>query len=276
MGEIDDTRFGGLAKNVERSVSASIDKHLGSLSAPFPVTAVELGILSSERTRAALATVLSVGVTRVGGQNEATNDVESPDADVALKADVNQLVENLRALGDGDHHGETDAEGETEADRLADVAANVLTSAMLRSSPESGIDPREVEHRRQAFGTNAITTKKLDSFLKLCWEAVQDFVLCMLIVLGIISVVVEVSTHEGKCTTCWIEGAAILVSVCIVVLITAGIDYAKQFAFLRLTRSLHDTNTKQVIRDAKQVPVIDDDIVVGDILSTKRNYRRVF
>ena len=267
LGEMDDTRFGGLAKNVERSVSASIDKHLGSLSAPFPVTAVELGILSSERTRAALATVLGVGITRVGGQNQTDakpNDVESPDADVALKADVNQLVEKLRVLGDG---GDADAEGETEADRLADVAANVLTSAMLRSSPESGIDPREVEHRRLAFGTNAITTKALDSFLKLCWEAIQDFVLIMLVVLGIISIVVEVSTHEGKCTTCWIEGAAILVSVCIVVLITAGIDYAKQFAFLRLTRSLHDTNTKQVIRDAKQVLVIDDDIVVGDILS---------
>ena len=267
LGEVDDTRFGGLAKNVERSVSASIDKHLGSLSAPFPVTAVELGILSSERTRGALATVLSVGVTRVGGQNQAdtkTSDVESPDADVALQADVKQLVEKLRVLGEG---GETDAEGETEADRLADVAANVLTSAMLRSSPESGIDPREVEHRRQAFGTNAITTKKLDSFFTLCWEAIQDFVLIMLIVLGTISIAVEISTNVGDCATCWIEGAAILISVCIVVLITAGIDYAKQFAFLRLTRSLHDTNTKQVIRDAKQVLVIDDDVVVGDILS---------
>jgi hypothetical protein len=133
---VDDTRFGGLAKHVERSVSASIDKHLGSLSAPFPVTAVELGILSSERTRAALATVLSVGVTRVPNQNQATkpNDVESPDVDVALEADVKQLAAKLHALGES---GEPDAEGETEADRLADVAANVLTSAMLRSSPES-------------------------------------------------------------------------------------------------------------------------------------------
>jgi magnesium-transporting ATPase (P-type) len=88
-----------------------------------------------------------------------------------------------------------------------------------------------------------------------------------LIVLGCISIVVEVSIHAGDCATCWIEGAAILVSVCIVVLVTAGIDYGKQFSFLKLSRSLHDTNTKQVIRDAKQVSVIDDDIVVGDILS---------
>ena len=270
MGEIEDTRFGGLAKNVERSVSASIDKQLGSLSAPFPVTAVELGILSSERTRGALATVLSVGVGRVGGQKQTDSkpgDVESPDVDAVMQADVKQLVDKLRSFDGSGDQGHVDAEGETEADRLADVAANALTSVMLRSSPESGIDPREVEHRRQAFGTNAIAPKKLDSFLTLCWEAIQDFVLIMLIVLGAISIVVEVSTHPGDCSTCWIEGAAILVSVCIVVLITASIDYAKQFAFLKLTRSLHDTNTKQVIRDAKQVSVIDDDIVVGDILS---------
>lgn len=267
MGEPEGgTRFGGLAAHVERSVSASIDKHLGSLTAPFPVTAVELGILSSERTRSALADVLEIGVKRVGGQKQdaaVIGDVEEPDVDLTLRRDVNQLVANIRKADDG----KTESEGETELDGFADVAANVLTSALLRSSPESGIDPREVEHRREVFGTNAIKEKRLTSFLKLCWEALQDFVLFMLIVLGCISIVVEVSTHRGDCATCWIEGAAILISVCIVVLVTGGIDYAKQFAFLRLTRSLHDTNTKQVIRDAKQVSVIDDDIVVGDILS---------
>jgi magnesium-transporting ATPase (P-type) len=104
----------------------------------------------------------------------------------------------------------------------------------------------------------------------LCWEAVQDFVLVMLIVLGILSIIIE--TTIGKkpgenCGTCWIEGAAILFTVCIVVLVTAGIDYAKQFAFIKLTRSLNDTNTKVVLRDGQQVSIIDDEIVVGDILS---------
>ena len=173
----------------------------------------------------------------------------------SLERDVRQLLEKL-----------LDEADPAEADQAADMAANVLTSVVLRSSPESGIDPREVEHRRATFGSNAIAAKATDSFLKLCWEAVQDFVLIMLIVLGIISIVVEVVLHP-ECGHCWAEGAAILVSVCIVVIITASIDYAKQFAFLRLTRSLHDTNTKQVIRDAHQVSVIDDDIVVGDILS---------
>ena len=52
----------------------------------------------------------------------------------------------------------------------------------------------------------------------------------------------------------------------LVVTVTA-IDYAKQFDFIRLTRSLHETNTKAVIRNGKQVSVIDNAIVVGDVLS---------
>ena len=97
-----------------------------------------------------------------------------------------------------------------------------------------------------------------------------DFVLIMLIILGIIGLSVEttVGVEEGeKCGACWIEGAAILAAVLIVVLVTATIDYQKQFSFVRLTKSLHQTNTKMVIRDGKQCSVVDDDIVVGDILS---------
>lgn len=257
------SRFGGLSGAVENSVNSSIDKHLGSFSAPFPVTATDLSDLSENRSREALATILEKGVKAVAG---APSDVEAPSSNAVLGTDVKKLVEQMRAeikLGELDEHSPEAA----EADKNADVAANVLTSVLLRSSPEIGIDPREVEHRKDIFGSNALTEKKLDSFLALCYDAIQDFVLIMLIVLGIISIVVEVTTHEGGCSTCWIEGAAILCSVCIVVLVTAGIDYAKQFAFLRLTRSLYETNTKSVIRDGKQVSVTDDDIVVGDILS---------
>lgn len=268
-GHFPDSRFGGLAGAVEASVKSSIDQHLGSLTAPFPVTPVALGELSNERTRTALADLLEQGI-----QNSKTpaleNDLESPSAKQDLYHTVMSLVAKMRedAKLVKEHPDEHSPEY-LEAAKNADVAANVLTSVLLRSSPESGIDPREVEHRRQIFGSNAIAEKQLDSFLKLCLEAVQDFVLIMLIFLGVIQIIVEVTTLEDGegCATCWIEGAAILASVCIVVLVTASIDYAKQFAFIRLTRSLHETNTKSVIRDGKQVSVTDDEIVVGDILS---------
>ena len=83
----------------------------------------------------------------------------------------------------------------------------------------------------------------------------------MLKVLGVIGIVVEttVDVEEGEsCGACWLEGAAILASVCIVVLVTSSIDYAKQFAFIRLTRSLHETTTKMVIRNGHQISVTDD------------------
>ncbi len=272
------TRFGGLKAMVEASIASSIGRYIGSLDSlttPFPVTSTELGDLSNERTRAALADLLEKGIkahyqtaSHADNPNKEVfeEDPENPSKQKKILDDTLKLASRIRAAGESDH----DEPRDLKADKYVEMATNVITTTLLRSSPENGIDPREVEYRRQIFGSNALTVKKPDSFLKLCWEAAQDFVLVMLIVLGIIGITVEVYKYQDKgdkCTTCWIEGAAILFSVCIVILVTGGIDYAKQFAFIRLSKNLHETNTKSVIRGGKQVSVLDDDIVVGDILS---------
>ena len=265
--------LGGLAAAVERSIS-SIDKEM-MFGGDYLIKAGDLSILGNDRTRAALVELLEKGVKGKAGGG---GDEEEPSSKRKMEMEVLLLVEKMRSDEAKGPFAEHSPE-EIEADKNADIAANVLTTALLQSSPECGIDPREVEHRREYFGTNAIADKELDSFCALCFEAVQDFVLIMLIVLGIISIAVETTIGlEGgeKCGPCWIEGAAILVSVCIVVFVTAGIDYAKQFAFIRLTRSLHETNTKAVIRDGKQVfsrrrrPSF-----VGDILSVNSPQSRL-
>lgn len=258
------SRFGGMTRAVESSIQESIDKDLGNYLAAYPINATELAYLSNTRTRKALIRTLEKGVP----VEETTDDPEAPDSIRKMHAQVHVLLAQMKVDEAKGPFPEMSPE-EAEADKNADMAANTLTSVLLRSSPETGIDPREVEHRREFFGSNAIEAKKLESFLKLCWEALQDFVLIMLLVMGVISIVVETTTlEEGEtCGACWIEGAAILLAVIIVVLVTAGIDYAKQFAFIRLTRSLHETNTKAVIRDGKQISIIDDEIVVGDVLS---------
>lgn len=262
-----DSRFGGLGASVEASIASESQRYdIAETLANYLVTADDLSKLSNDRTRLALIETLEKGVSNSHDDEDADVDFEAPSGRQQMLANLQKLIENMKKdqkLGPFDEH----TPEYSEAEKNTDLAANILTSLLLRSSPETGIDPREVDHRREVFGTNALTEKKLDSFCQLCWEALQDFVLIMLIVLGIISIVVEVTTHPGDCTTCWIEGAAILCSVCIVVFVTAGIDYAKQFAFVRLTRSLHETNTKAAIRDGKQVSITDDDIVVGDVLS---------
>jgi calcium-translocating P-type ATPase len=264
------SRFGGLAAAVDASIASSVERKLGDFLHDYLITAAELSVLSNDGTRMALIECLQKGVT-VGSKEGETkkDDEEQPSSRRRMKAEVQMLIDKMRedeANGPFKEHSSEEA----DANKNADVAANVLASVLLRSSPETGIDPREMEHRREVFGSNAIPDKELESFFALCVQAVQDFVLIMLIVLGIISVVVEttIGLEDGEaCGPCWIEGAAILCSVLIVVFVTAGIDYVKQFAFIRLTRSLHETNTKQVIRDGKQVSITDDEIVVGDILS---------
>lgn len=260
----EDDRFGGLGAAVEESIAESIERDLGSHLADYPVTADDLSKFSNDGTRAGLIALLEKAVPKY--ESKVNDDPETPSLETKMHSNLRQLIEKMKRDEANGPYPEHSAEFH-EAEKNADLAANILTSLLLRSSPESGIDPREVEHRREFFGTNALTEKKLEGFCKLAWEAVQDFVLIMLLCLGVISIVVDVSTHEGGCSTCWIEGAAILVTVMIVVFVTAGIDYAKQFAFIRLTRSLHETNTKAVIRDGKQISITDDDIVVGDIIS---------
>jgi len=192
------------------------------------------------------------------------DDIESPSVDDALLGQVTEVVAKLKfdlENGPFDKHSPE----QHEMDMHEDTAVTLLASLFLRSCPEKGISSDEVEYRREVFGTNAISEKPMESFLALCWDAVQDFVLIMLIVLGIITLVVETTTKD-PCGACWLEGTFILCTVLLVVLLTASIDYAKQFAFQKLSRSLFESNTKQVIRDGKQVTVIDDEIVVGDIL----------
>ncbi|MBV5345479.1 MAG: hypothetical protein JZU63_08090, partial [Rhodoferax sp.] len=48
-----------------------------------------------------------------------------------------------------------------------DLAATALATVILRSKPEEGITTgkSDIDFRREAFGTNAITPKELDSFL---------------------------------------------------------------------------------------------------------------
>ena len=197
-------------------------------------------------------------------------DVETPSEKAKVSSNLRNLVQKIRILEE-----QPDSENiRYQREVAAETAANALATLVLKSSPETGLDlytnPQQMQQRFEVFGTNAIAPKRLTTFLEFCWEAVQDFVLILLIVLGVVGIVVETTLGhdpEEKCTTCWIEGTAILVAVAIVVIVTATIDYEKQKTFVKLSKTLDDTNTKSVIRNGKVVSVVDSEIVVGDILS---------
>jgi len=227
---------------------------------PFAINATELGDVSQTRTRSSLADLLESYTTNKGAGHDPA-DPEDPSTTVQVTTSIQRLIQKLR---ENDSAPKMSKDGEDSANSVAELAALALATVVLRSHPETGISTEEadIQHRIEAFGSNAITEKEMTSYLMLCYEAIQDFVLIMLLILGVVAIVVELTIGENN----WYEGVAILLSVFIVVNVTAAIDYSKQIAFKRLSKNLDDSNTKNVLRNGEIVMVTDAQIVVGDIL----------
>jgi len=193
-------------------------------------------------------------------------DPEAPSNKAHISSNLRNLVRKIRAL---EEQPESDSI-RYQQQMAVETASNALATLVLKSSPENGLDlhknPHQLQKRKEIFGENSIAPKRLTTFLEFCWEAVQDFVLIMLIILGIIEILLTTVLEKDN-PYGWIEGVAILFAVCIVVLVTATIDNQKQKSFVQLSKTLNDTNTKTVIRNGQIMSVVDADIVVGDILS---------
>lgn len=251
----------------------SNQNHLKEL--PFDIKKEELGKFSNDRSRLALIDLFKTYLDRVetikNQKNKNNNEDDVEKGSHYIQTILSKLQQD-ETISNNNSNKNLSREQKENMSHNMEIAALALSTIILKSSPESGIsnNDQEIQHRIQTFGANAIAEKKLKSFFTLMYEAVKDFVLIMLIVMGVITISVEttIGLDEGEsCGACWLEGFAILTSVCIVVLITAGIDYGKQLAFRDLSHKLETKNTKSVIRDGEQLSVTDAEIVVGDILS---------
>ncbi|XP_077013585.1 plasma membrane calcium-transporting ATPase 4 isoform X4 [Tamandua tetradactyla] len=157
----------------------------------------------------------------------------------------------------------------------------------LKTSPVEGLsgNPADLEKRRRVFGQNVIPPKRSKTFLELVWEALQDVTLIILEIAAIISLVlsfyrppggdheqcgqVASSEDEEEAETGWIEGAAILFSVIIVVLVTAFNDWSKEKQFRGLQSRIEQEQKFSVIRNGQIIQLPVAEIVVGDIAQIK-------
>lgn len=74
---------------------------------------------------------------------------------------------------------------------------------------------------------------------------------------------------EGEADAGWIEGAAILLSVVCVVLVTAFNDWSKEKQFRGLQSRIEQEQKFQVVRGSQVVQLPVSDILVGDIAQIK-------
>ncbi|XP_061075245.1 plasma membrane calcium-transporting ATPase 4 isoform X1 [Conger conger] len=158
----------------------------------------------------------------------------------------------------------------------------------LKTSPIEGLsgNPVDLEKRHAAFGKNFIPPKKAKTFLQLVWEALQDVTLIILEVAAIISLGLSFYhppggdseqcgqaasgvEDEGEAQAGWIEGAAILFSVIIVVLVTAFNDWSKEKQFRGLQSRIEQEQKFTVIRKGQVIQIPVAELVVGDIAQIK-------
>uniref|UniRef100_A0A8C5DT71 Calcium-transporting ATPase n=2 Tax=Gouania willdenowi TaxID=441366 RepID=A0A8C5DT71_GOUWI len=158
----------------------------------------------------------------------------------------------------------------------------------LQSSTTDGLsgDPADLERRGQTYGQNFIPPKKPKTFLELVWEALQDVTLIILEAAAIISLglsfyqppgrdteacgnVSAGAEDEGEADAGWIEGAAILLSVVCVVLVTAFNDWSKEKQFRGLQSRIEQEQKFTVVRKGNVIQIPVADMVVGDMAQVK-------
>ncbi|XP_071518788.1 plasma membrane calcium-transporting ATPase 2 isoform X7 [Panulirus ornatus] len=179
-----------------------------------------------------------------------------------------------------------ESRGQEGIDRIQrEFGSTLEITKKLYSSPTNGLsgNASDLEHRRQTFGSNVIPPKPPKTFLMLVWEALQDVTLIILQVAAVVSLGLsfyrppedkkaapEVGFHdEGEEEAGWIEGVAILISVAVVVFVTAFNDYTKEKQFRGLQSRIEGEHKFAVIRGGEVQQIGVGDIVVGDICQIK-------
>lgn len=81
---------------------------------------------------------------------------------------------------------------------------------------------------------------------------------------------------EGEAHTGWIEGAAILLSVVCVVLVTAFNDWSKEKQFRSLQCRIEQEQKFTVVRGGQVIQVNVSELVVGDIAQVKYGERNMY
>ena len=126
-------------------------------------------------------------------------------------------------------------------------------------SSEDANDARRLE----IYGNNKPEEKRGVTYWEIIWDGLHDVTLIILIIAALVSIVLGIYSEGWQ--SGWLDGAAILFAVIIVLNVTAINDLQKDKQFRQLNAINNRRNIK-VRRDGQMVTIITDDLVVGDIV----------
>jgi len=142
-------------------------------------------------------------------------------------------------------------------------------SRKIKTSLGDGVVESEIAMRQKLYGSNRHAEKPARSFWMFVWDALHDLTLIILMVCAVISLVVGLAT-EG-----WPKGIygglGIILSILLVILVTASSDYKQSRKFMELDREKQKIYVL-VTRGGKTRKILIHDLVVGDILHLSIGY----
>ncbi|TKY53381.1 putative calcium-transporting ATPase 11 [Spatholobus suberectus] len=130
-------------------------------------------------------------------------------------------------------------------------------------SVDDGVSRDSIDTRQEIYGVNRYTEKPSKSFLMFVWDALHDLTLIILMVCAIVSIGIGLPT-EGFPRGVY-DGLGIILSIFLVVIVTAISDYQQSLQFRDLDKEKKKIFV-QVTRDRKRQKVSIYDLVVGDIV----------
>ncbi|GAV76175.1 E1-E2_ATPase domain-containing protein/Cation_ATPase_C domain-containing protein/Cation_ATPase_N domain-containing protein/Hydrolase domain-containing protein/CaATP_NAI domain-containing protein [Cephalotus follicularis] len=126
-----------------------------------------------------------------------------------------------------------------------------------------GVASSDINLRQNVYGFNKFSEKPSRTFWMFVWEALQDLTLIILMICAVVSIGVGIGT-EGWPKGMY-DGLGILLSIFLVVMVTAISDYKQSLQFKDLDKEKKNIIV-QVTRDGCRQKVSIYDLVVGDIV----------
>ena len=153
-----------------------------------------------------------------------------------------------------------------ELELLEKEGGITLLEEKLKTSIKTGLSNSDDQsERKRLFGDNKRPKDRPKSYLELCWDALEDPILRILLVSGLISLIIG-ATLDSHPAYAWIEGFAIMVAVAVVVNVSAINDLQKQKKFNELKKQNNTGRLITLLRDGLWSSVHPKHLLVGDII----------
>lgn len=127
----------------------------------------------------------------------------------------------------------------------------------------NGVLSKEITKRQNVYGFNRYAEKPSRSFWMFVWESLHDLTLIILMICSAVSIGVGIAT-EGLPDGMY-DGLGIVLSIFLVVIVTAVSDYKQSLQFKALDKEKKNIIV-QVTRDGARQKISIYDLVVGDIV----------